>query len=96
MAKEIIRLPLDLLMSLDVDTLENALSCQYALEHESEIFFCESGIELKRMKEDLGEENVVFYTIDDIEYDRIQAVIDLLNYCEENNVVGHLVDRMVR
>lgn len=96
MAKDIVRLPLDLLMSSDVDTLETALSCQYALEHESEIFFCEGALELKRMKEDLGEENVIFYTIDDIEYDRIQAVIDLLNLCEDNAVVGHLIDRMVR
>jgi hypothetical protein len=90
-----IRLPLDLLLVNDVDTLEEALQCKYAVEHEAEIFFCRDDTALEALKEDLGDD-IRYYTVDLIENDRIQAVIDLLNLSEENNYLGHLLDRIVR
>lgn len=90
-----IRLPLDLLLIHDVESLEDALECQYAVEHEAEIFFCQNDESLEALKEDLGED-VKYYTIDDIENDRIRAVIDLLNKSEEYAFLGHIIDRIVR
>ncbi len=92
---DIIRLPLDLLLVNDVETLEDALSSTYAIEHEAEIFFCKSIECLESYKEDFGE-NINYYKIDDIEIDRIKSVIDLLNMADENKILGHILDRMVR
>lgn len=90
-----IRLPLDLLLINDVETLEEALICKYAVEHEAEIFFCKSSEILQEMKDELGD-SIKSYSIDSIENDRIQAVIDLLNLAETDNYLSHLLDRMVR
>lgn len=89
-----IRLPLDLLIILDVDVLEEALSCQYAVEHESEISFCKNKDDLKEFLEDY--EDAIYYEIDDIELDRIRAIIELLNAAEENSLLSHILDRIVR
>lgn len=89
-----VRLPLDLLIIHDVDVLEEALTCKYAVEHEHEIQFCKDDEDLEATIEDL--EGVKYYTIDDIEHDRIQAIIDLLNMAEENAILGHVLDRIVR
>lgn len=89
-----IRLPLDLLLIHDVETLEEALHCRYAVEHEHEINFCKNDTELQEFIEDL--ENYVYYEIDEIELDRIHAIIDLLNMAEDNNILGHVIDRIVR
>jgi hypothetical protein len=88
------RLPLDLLLIHDVETLEDALKCQYAVEHENEIQFCKDKDELEAIIEDL--EGAKYYTIDDIESDRIEAIIDLLNLAEKDNLLGHVLDRIVR
>lgn len=90
------RLPLDLLMILDVSDLDDALVCKYAVEHESEIQFCRDDLELKETLAELEDDDVVYYEIDDIEHDRIQAVIDLLNKAEADNILGHILDRVVR
>lgn len=92
---EIIRLPLDLLFTSDSEDLETALTCEWAVEHEAEIYFCKDTKELKVLKEDLGQD-IKFYRIDEIETDRIQAVIDVLNLCEEDKNLSHLIDRLVR
>lgn len=92
---ELIRLPLDLLFTSDSDDLENALTCEWAVEHEAEIFFCKDSKELKVLKEDLGTD-IRYYKIDEIETDRIQAVIDVLSLCEEDKNLSHLIDRLVR
>lgn len=92
---ETFRLPLDLLLIHDVDELEEALHCKYAVEHEYEIIFCRDDDRLQDLKTEINED-INYYIIDDIENDRIQAVIDLLNTAEENNYLGHLLDRIVR
>lgn len=89
-----VRLPLDLLLILDADVLEEALTCKYAVEHEFEIQFCKNDEDLEATIEDL--EGAKYYVIDDIEHDRIQAIIDLLNLAEENAILGHVLDRIVR
>jgi hypothetical protein len=89
-----LRLPLDLLLIHDVDSLEEALSCRYAVEHENEIQFCKNDEDLQEALADL--EGYKYYTIDDIETDRIQAIIDLLNHAENDNLLGHILDRIVR
>lgn len=89
-----LRLPLDLILIHDVDSLEEALHCKYAVEHENEIQFCRDDAALQDIVEDL--EGVKYYTIDDIETDRIQAVIDLLNRAEEDSTLSHILDRIVR
>lgn len=89
-----IRLPLDLLLVLDVEELENAMNCQYAIEHENEIEFCKTKDELDIIIEDY--EDYDWYEIDEIEYDRINAVIDLLNKAEDDAILGHILDRVVR
>jgi len=90
-----IRLPLDLLLCNDVDSLEEALISKYAVEFECEIFFCKNKSDLKAMLEEYGD-NANWYPIDEIENDRIKAIIDLLNLSEENGVLGHILDRIVR
>jgi len=90
-----IRLPLDLLLINDVDSLENALDAKYAVEHEAEIFFCQNDESLQALKDDLGED-IKFYEIDVVENDRIKAVIELLNKSEEDLFLGHIIDRIVR
>ncbi len=89
-----IRLPLDLLLILDTEDLEHALNCKYAVEYEQEIQFCQDDDELHDMLEDMDNPN--YYRIDDIESDRIQAIIDLLNKSEEDAVLGRIIDRIVR
>jgi hypothetical protein len=90
-----IRLPLDLLLCHDVESLEEALVSKYAIEFECEIFFCKNKSDLKSMLEEYGE-NARWYQIDEIENDRIRAVIDLLNLSEENSLLSHILDRIVR
>lgn len=89
-----IRLPLDLLLVLDVDELELALTGKYAVEYEQEIQFCKNDEDLKELIEDM--DNPKYYEIDDIELDRIQAVIDLLNKSEDDAILSHIIDRIVR
>lgn len=89
-----LRLPLDLLLIHDVDSLEEAILCKYAVEHENEIIFCKTDEDLQETISDL--EGHKYYTIDDIETDRIQAIIDLLNRAEIDDVLGHILDRIVR
>lgn len=91
-----LHLPLDLLLLHDVDALEDALSCKYAVEHEQEIQFCEDDDDLQSILEDLDPESVKYYEIDEIESDRINAIIDLLNKAEEDNILGHILDRIIR
>jgi hypothetical protein len=88
------RLPLDLLLIKDVEELEDALRCKYAIEHESDIEFCKSDEDLQDILEDY--EDTKYYEIDEIEHDRIKAVIDILNMAETNDILDHLLDRMVR
>jgi hypothetical protein len=90
------RLPLDLLLILDVSDLDEALICKYALEHENEIQFCRNDEDLKETLSELEDDEAVYYEIDEIEHDRIQAVIDLLNKAEADNILGHILDRVVR
>jgi hypothetical protein len=89
-----IRLPLDLLLILDTDDLENALNCKYAVEYEQEIQFCKNDDELQEIIEDM--DSPKYYIIDDIEFDRIQAIIDLLNKSEEDILLSRILDRIVR
>lgn len=89
-----LRLPLDLLLIHDVESLEEALICKYAIEHEQEIQFCKDDEELKEVIEDL--ENPKYYEIDEIELDRIKAIIELLNKAEEDSILGHIIDRIIR
>ena len=44
----------------------------------------------------VNEEVPKWYAIDTIENDRIRAVIDLLNMAENNKMLGHIIDRIVR
>lgn len=88
------RLPLDLLLIHDVESLEEALNCKYAVEHENEIQFCRDEDVLHTTIEDL--EGVKYYTIDEIESDRIEAIIQLLNMAENDTMLGHVIDRIVR
>jgi hypothetical protein len=88
------RLPLDLLLILDAETLEEALNCKYAVEHENEIQFCRDDDDLHATVEEL--DGAKFYTIDEIETDRIEAIIELLNMAEHDNLLGHVLDRIVR
>lgn len=90
-----IRLPLDMLLLNDVDSLEDALSSKYALEFECEIYFCRTKKQIKELLLEFGED-VKWYEIDDIENDRIRAAIDLLNMAEENQYISHIVDRLVK
>ncbi len=89
-----LRLPLDLLIILDVETLEDALVCEYAVEYENEIKFCKNEDDLSMVIEDM--DGAKYYKIDDIELDRIQAIIDLLNRSEEDPILSHILDRIVR
>ena len=89
-----VRLPLDLLLIHDVEDLEESLNCKWAVEHEHEIFFCQTDDDLEDLVLDF--ETYVYYKIDDIETDRIQAIIDLLNRAEEDNILSHILDRIVR
>ncbi len=89
-----IRLPLDLLLVLDVDELEQALISKYAIEYDQEIQFCKDDDDLAELIEDM--DNPKYYEMDDIELDRIQAVIDLLNKAEVDSILSHIIDRIVR
>jgi hypothetical protein len=89
-----IRLPLDLLLVLDVDELEEALTSQYAVEYDQEIQFCKNHDDLIELIEDM--DNPKYYEIDEIELDRIQAVIDLLNKSEDDQFLSHIINRIVR
>lgn len=89
-----LRLPLDLIIIHDVEDLEEALSAKWAVEHEHEIYFCQTDDDLEDLVQDF--EKYVYYKIDEIEIDRIQAVIDLLNKAEEDNMLSHILDRIVR
>lgn len=89
-----IRLPLDLILIHDVESLEDALLSKYAVEHEQEIFFIKNDEDLQEFIEDL--DSPIYYELDDIEFDRIKAVIDLLNRCENDHILSHIVDRIVR
>ena len=90
-----LRLPLDLLLIHDVEDLEDSLRSKYAIEHKSELIFCKTEDELNDYKLEFGED-VKYYEMDEIETDRIQAVIDLLNLGEEQSYFGHLIDRLVK
>jgi hypothetical protein len=92
---EEIRLPLDLLIVSDAEDLENGISSKYAVINEAELIFCKDEEELEDLKKDLGE-SVRIMEMDEIETDRIRAVIDLLTKAEEDNYLSHLLDRMVR
>jgi hypothetical protein len=81
-------------MILDTDTLEEALVSEWAVEYECEIRFCKNNDDLAVVLEEL--EGAKYYKIDEIEFDRIQAIIDLLNRAEEDPILGHLLDRIVR
>lgn len=89
-----IRLPLDLLLILDVEILEEGLSSKYAVEYENEITFCKDQDDLDETICDMDNPN--YYPIDEIELDRIQAIIELLNRAENDNILGHILDRVVR
>ena len=89
-----IRLPLDLLLVLDVEDLEDALHSEYAVECEQEIQFCKDSNDLKELIEEM--DNPKYYQIDDIELDRIQAIIELLNKAEDDKLLSHIIDRIVR
>lgn len=89
-----IRLPLDLLLIHDSEDLEEALNAKWAVEHEHEIFFCQTDDDLEDLVTDF--ESYVYYNIDEIESDRIKAIIDLLNRAEEDNILSHILDRIVR
>lgn len=89
-----VRLPLDLLLIHDVEDLEESLTCKWAVEHEHEIFFCQTDDDLEDLVLDF--ENYSYYKIDEIEIDRIQAIIDLLNRAEVDNILSHILDRIVR
>ena len=89
-----IRLPLDLLLIHDVEMLEYSLLCKYAMEFESEIYFCRTKAELKDFLQE--HDDVRWYEIDDIEHDRIYAVMELLNMAESNKTLGALIDRLVK
>jgi hypothetical protein len=89
-----LRLPLDLILVHDVEDLEEALSAKWAVEHEQEIFFCQTDDDLEDLVQDF--DNYTYYQLDDIENDRIKAVIDLLNRAEEDNILSHILDRIVR
>jgi hypothetical protein len=92
-----LRLPLDILLTCDAEYLEEALLCRYAIEHEGEIFFCRDEKNLLDMKYEMElADDFRHYIIDEIENDRIQAVIDLLSHSEENSYISHLIDRLVR
>lgn len=88
------RLPLDLIIIHDVEDLEEALSAKWAVEHEHEIYFCQTDDDLEDLVQDF--EKYIYYKIDEIEIDRIQAVIELLNKAEDDNLLGHILDRIVR
>lgn len=90
-----IRLPLDLLLTHDVDDLENALTATFAVEFEHEIYFCHSQDDLNGLLEDFGDD-ARWYAIDDIELDRVEAIIELLNKAEDDRFLGRLLDRIVR
>lgn len=89
-----VRLPLDLLLIHDVEDLEESLTCKWAVEHEHEIFFCPTDDDLQDLVLDF--EKYSYYKIDEIETDRIQAIIDLLNRAEEDKILSHILDRIVR
>jgi len=89
-----IRLPLDLILIHDVEDLEEALHAKWAIEHEQEIFFCQTDDDLEDLVQDF--ENYTYYRIDEIELDRIKAIIDLLNKSEDDKILGHILDRIVR
>jgi hypothetical protein len=89
-----LRLPLDLLLCCDVDTLEEALQAQYAFEFECEIYFCKTQADLEASLQEYDDPH--WYQLDDIENDRIMAVIDLLNKAEEDIMLGHILDRIVK
>ena len=89
-----IRLPLDLLLVLDADELEEAITAKYAVEYEQEIQFCKDDHDLKELIEDM--DNPRYYEIDEIELDRIQAVVDLLNKAEDDQFLNHVINRIVR
>lgn len=90
-----IRLPLDLILIYDVEDLEDALNAKWAVEHEQEIFFCQTDEDLQDLILDF-DNNYTYYRIDEIELDRIKAIIDLLNKAEEDVLLGHILDRIVR
>jgi hypothetical protein len=89
-----LRLPLDLLLVHDVDDLEEALTAKWAVEHEQEIFFCQTDDDLDDLVQDF--DVYTYYQLDEIENDRIKAIIDLLNRAEEDNILSHILDRIVR
>jgi hypothetical protein len=90
-----IRLPLDMLLIHDVDDLEEALFAKFAVEFECEIHFCKNKTDLDSLILEFGDD-AKWYAIDTIENDRIRAVIDLLNMAENNKMLGHIIDRIVR
>jgi len=96
MDNEVLRLPLDLLLVHDVETLETeALHSKFAVQFECELYFCRSKEDLDALLEEYGDD-AIWYQVDSIEYDRIGAIIDLLNMAEEQQYLGHVLDRIVR
>ena len=89
-----VRLPLDLLLIKDTDELELAQNAKWAVEHEGDIYFCDTDDDLQDLILDF--EKFVYYQIDEIEIDRIQAIIDLLSIAEKEQMLSHILDRIVR
>ena len=89
-----VRLPLDLLLIHDVEDLEEALRSKWAVESDGEIIFLMNKKDLEEFVLDLDEYK--YYGIDEIEHDRIRAVIDLLNKAEDDNILDHIINRLVR
>jgi PHD/YefM family antitoxin component YafN of YafNO toxin-antitoxin module len=89
-----IRLPLDLLLVHDVEDLEEALRSKWAVESDGEIIFLLNKKDLEEYVLDLDEYK--YYSIDEIEHDRIRAVMDLLNKAEDDNILDHIINRLVR
>lgn len=89
-----LRLPLDLLLIHDVEDLEESLRSKWAVESDGEIIFFMNKKDLEEYILEL--EEYKYYGIDEIEHDRIRAVIDLLNKAEDDNILDHIINRLVR
>jgi hydrogenase maturation factor len=89
-----LRLPLDLLLIHDVEDLEEALRAKWAVESDGEILFISNKKDLEEYLSDL--EEYKYYSIDEIEHDRIRAVIDLLNKAEDDALLDHIINKLVR
>lgn len=89
-----LRLPLDLLLVHDVETLETAITAAFAIEADGEIYFCRDQSELDGYLDTYPTSK--WYEVDSIESDRVRAVIDLLNKADEDPLLDHILDRIVR